>query len=168
VIEIRDLVAADWPAVAAIYAQGLDVATFEETVPGWPDWDAGHLAAPRLVAAAGTAVGDIAVSDTVVGWVAVAPTSSRECYRGVVGNSIYVAREQRGRGIGRLLLSELGRRTDELGIWTIQAGIFVENEASIALHAACGFRIVGTRERLARKRGTWRDVVLMERRSALV
>ena len=162
-IEIRDLVAADWPAVAAIYAQGLDVATFEETVPGWPDWDAGHLAAPRLVATA-----DRAAAEDVLGWVAVAPTSSRECYRGVVGNSIYVAREQRGRGIGRLLLSELCRRTDELGIWTIQAGIFVENEASIALHAACGFRIVGTRERLARKRGTWRDVVLMERRSALV
>jgi L-amino acid N-acyltransferase YncA len=158
VTRIRELVEADWPAAAEIYAEGLDIATFEETVPAWAAWDARHLAAPRLVA----------VGEDVVAWAAVSPVSTRECYRGVVHNSIYVARAQRGRGVGRLLLSELCRRADELGIWTIQAGIFVENEPSIALHASCGFRVVGTHERLARKRGTWRDVVLMERRSPAV
>jgi L-amino acid N-acyltransferase YncA len=158
VIEIRDLVEADWPLAAEIYGESLEIATFEETIPTWEAWDAGHLAAPRLVA----------VDEAVVAWTAVAPISSRECYRGVVHNSIYVARRRRGRGIGRLLLTELCRRTDQLGIWTIQAGIFVENKPSIALHASCGFRVVGTHERLARKRGTWRDVVLMERRSPVV
>jgi L-amino acid N-acyltransferase YncA len=158
VIEVRDLVEAHWPAAAAIYAEGLDIATFEETVPDWASWDAAHLATPRLAA----------VDNAVVAWAAVAPVSARECYRGVVASSIYVTHERRGQGVGRLLLSELCTRADRLGLWTIQAGIFAENEASIALHASCGFRVVGTHERLARKRGIWRDVVLMERRSAVI
>jgi L-amino acid N-acyltransferase YncA len=158
VIEIRELVEADWPAAAEIYREGLDVGTFEESAPPWDAWDARHLAAPRLAATDGD----------VLGWAAVSPISTRECYRGVVHNSIYVARRSRGHGVGGLLLSELCRRSDELGIWTIQAGIFAENEASIALHGSCGFRIVGTHERLAQKRGVWRDVVIMERRSSVV
>jgi L-amino acid N-acyltransferase YncA len=155
VSEIRELVAADYPAVARIYEDGLDVGTFEESVPTWVEWDAGHLPTPRLVA----------IDGDVVAWAAASPVSSRDCYRGVVEHSIYVARAARGRGVGLNLLTEFLRRTDELGLWTVQAGILAGNEASITLHAACGFRIVGTRERMAQKRGVWRDVVLMERRA---
>jgi len=149
----------DWPACARIYEEGLDVGTFEDEVPSWEEWDAGHLAAPRLVARENGAV---------LGWAALAPYSRRPCYRGVVENSVYVGWAARGRGIGQALLAELVRRADDAGLWTIQAGIFAGNDASIALHARCGFRVVGTRERLARKRGEWRDVVVMERRSPFV
>jgi phosphinothricin acetyltransferase len=159
-VTIDDLRAEDWPDAARIYAEGLDVGTFEETVPDWRDWDATHLAEPRLAARD--------PGGSLLGWAALAPVSRRRCYRGVVENSVYVARAARGRGAGRALLDELCRRADALGIWTIQAGILAGNDASVALHAACGFRVVGTRERLAQKRGEWRDVVLMERRSALV
>jgi phosphinothricin acetyltransferase len=147
----------DWPVCARIYEEGLDLGTFEETVPGWTEWDATHLAQPRLVARE---------EAEVVGWAALAPVSRRPCYRGVTENSIYVARDARGHGIGQALLAELIARADRLGIWTIQAGILAGNDASVALHERCGFRVVGTRERIAKKRGTWRDVVLMERRSA--
>jgi phosphinothricin acetyltransferase len=149
----------DWPACARIYEEGLDVGTFEETVPGWAEWDATHLAQPRLVARE---------EAEVVGWAALAPVSRRPCYRGVTENSIYVARASRGRGTGQALLAELVAQADGLGVWTIQAGILAGNDASVALHERCGFRIVGTRERIAQKRGAWRDVVLMERRSAVV
>jgi L-amino acid N-acyltransferase YncA len=148
----------DWPACARIYEEGLDAGTFEETVPGWAEWDATHLAQPRLVARDGA---------EVVGWAALAPVSRRPCYRGVTENSIYVALAARGRGFGRALLAELVTRADGLGVWTIQAGILAGNDASVALHERCGFRVVGTRERIAQKRGAWRDVVLMERRSEL-
>jgi L-amino acid N-acyltransferase YncA len=104
----------------------------------------------------------------VVGWAALAPYSERSCYRGVAENSVYIARGARGRGIGRALLEQLCRDADAAQIWTLQAGILAANEASIALHEACGFRRVGVREKLARKRGEWSDVVLMERRSALI
>ena len=153
---IEALLPADWPAVRAIYEQGLDLGTFEELVPTWDEWDRGHLVWPRLVARE---------DGRVVGWTALAPYSDRACYRGVAENSIYIAREARGRGIGRALLERLCRDADEAQIWTIQAGILAANEPSIALHAACGFRVVGVRERLARKRGEWSDVVLMERRA---
>jgi phosphinothricin acetyltransferase len=151
--------AAHWPQVAEIYAEGLELGTFEDRVPSWEEWDRGHLRSPRLVLLDGGAV---------LGWAALAPVSSRDCYRGVAENSVYVARAARGRGVGRALLEELVRRADAGGIWTIQAGILAGNDASVALHARCGFRVVGTRERIARKNGEWRDVVLMERRSALV
>src|SRR5262249_18664360 len=104
----------------------------------------------------------------VTGCAALTPVSRRDCYRGVAEVSVYVARAARGRGIGKALLAELVRQADETGIWTIQAGILSGNDASVALHAAWGFRVVGTGERMARKRGEWRDVVLMERRSDLV
>jgi phosphinothricin acetyltransferase len=160
-VSVEAMVRDDWPAVAEIYRQGIEDgdATFEVAVPSREEWDAGHLAVPRLVARAG---GDIA------GWAALAPVSDRCAYRGVVWDSVYVRRETRGQGIGRLLLERLVRETDGAGIWTLQAGIFPENGASIALHQCCGFRIVGVRERLGRRDGTWRDVVLLERRSPVV
>ena len=149
----------DWAACARIYEEGLDVGTFEDEVPSWETWDATHLAAPRLVARENGAV---------VGWAALSPVSNRRCYRGVVENSVYVGWPARGRGVGRALLSELVRQADVEGIWTIQAGVMDGNDASVALHTACGFRIVGTRERLAQKHGVWRDVLVLERRSASV
>jgi phosphinothricin acetyltransferase len=158
-MRIIELAPSHWPDAARIYAEGLDQGTFEERVPAWQEWDEGHLPAPRLVALA---------DDGVLGWAALAPVSRRECYRGVTEVSVYVARAARRRGVGRALLAELVRRADEAGIWTIQAGILAGNAASVALHESCGFRIVGTRERLACKRGAWLDVVLMERRSEIV
>jgi phosphinothricin acetyltransferase len=160
-VTIDAMRAEDWPACARIYADGLDTGTFEEAVPGWEPWDDSHLPEPRLVARD-------ADGGEILGWAALRPVSRRACYRGVTENSIYVARSARGRGVGRALLEELVRRADELGIWTIQAGILAGNAASVALHERCGFRVVGTRERIAKKRGAWCDVVLMERRSELV
>jgi len=159
VISIEALLPADWPAVRAIYEEGLDIGTFEELVPTWEEWDDGHLVWPRLVAREHGAV---------VGWAALAPYSDRSCYRGVAESSIYIARDARGRGVGRALLERLCAEADAAQIWTIQAGILAANEASIDLHAKCGFRLVGVREKLARKRGEWSDVVLMERRSSVV
>lgn len=155
---IDALLPADWPAVRAIYEEGLDVGTFDELVPTWEEWDQRHLVWPRLVAREGE----------VLGWTALSPYSDRSCYRGVAENSIYVAREARGRGVGRALLERLCQEADGAQIWTLQATILAANEGSIALHEKCGFRVVGVREKLARKRGEWSDVVLMERRSALI
>jgi phosphinothricin acetyltransferase len=147
---------ADWTVCARIYEEGLDAGTFENDVPSWDTWDASHLEAPRLVARENGAI---------VGWAALAPVSTRFCYRGVAENSVYVGWAARRRGVGRALLEELVHRSEDEGIWTIQAGIMEPNEASVALHAACGFRVVGTRERIAQKHGVWRDVILMERRA---
>jgi L-amino acid N-acyltransferase YncA len=158
-VNVEALVPADWPAVADIYEQGLELGTFEEFVPTWREWDAAHLVWPRLVAREDA---------EVLGWAALSPYSPRECYRGVAENSIYVARSAQGRGVGRALLERLCVEADDARIWTIQAGILSGNDASVALHQGCGFRIVGTRERIAKKRGAWRDVILMERRSALI
>jgi L-amino acid N-acyltransferase YncA len=155
-VTIEEMRPDDWPACARIYEEGLDVGTFEDDVPSWERWDETHLDAPRLVARENGAV---------LGWAALAPVSRRRCYRGVAENSVYVGWAARGRGVGGALLRELVRRSEDEGVWTIQAGIMGGNAASIALHAACGFRVVGTRERIAQKNGVWRDVVLMERRS---
>jgi L-amino acid N-acyltransferase YncA len=159
-VTIDELRAQDWPACARIYEEGLELGTFEETVPSWTSWNDAHLPEPRLVARDD--------GDAILGWAALAPVSHRDCYHGVTENSVYVAREARGRGVGQALLGELVRRADALGIWTITAGILVGNDASVALHERCGFRLVGVRERIAVKRGEWRDVVLMERRSPAV
>ena len=158
---VEEMTAADWPAVAEIYRQGLETgeASFETTVPGYDAWDRAHLERPRLVARAD---GD------VIGWAALSPVSDRCVYGGVAEDSVYVAAAAMGRGIGRILLSELVRRAEEDGIWTIQAGIFPENTASLALHERCGFRVVGLRERLGKHHGVWRDVLLVERRSARI
>ena len=148
----------DWPAVHAIYQAGIDTgnATFETTVPAWEDWDAAHLPDHRLVARDG---------DRVVGWSALAPVSDRCAYAGVAEDSIYIAPDARGRGVGRQLLTAVVASAEHAGIWTVQTAIFPENQASIRLHQACGFRVVGVRERLGRLHGRWRDVVLLERRS---
>jgi L-amino acid N-acyltransferase YncA len=157
-MRIRALRPTDWPQVVRIYEEGMLTgnATFETSLPSWDEWDAGHLADPRLVA---TLDGD------VVAWAALSPTSDRDCYRGVAEHSIYVAERVRGLGFGRQLLAALISASETAGIWTLQAGIFPENEASIALHSSLGFRIVGVRERLGRMNAVWRDVVLLERRS---
>jgi phosphinothricin acetyltransferase len=158
-VELRELRKEDWPAVKAIYEQGIagGNATFETEAPSWDDWDRTHLEGYRLVA---LQVGE------VVGWAALAPVSERCVYEGVAENSVYVADHAQGRGIGRALLEELVTRSERDGIWTIQTGIFPENEASIELHKRCGFRVVGVRERIGKHHGVWRDVVFMERRSA--
>lgn len=151
----------DWPAVAAIYAEGIATgnATFETAVPGYAAWHTAHLPDNRLVAKA---------DEVVVGWAALSAFSARAVYRGVAWETIYIAEHARGQGIGGGLLRALVEGAERAGIWTLQAGIFPENTASIALHERCGFRIVGTRERLGKLGATWRDVVLMERRSGVV
>jgi L-amino acid N-acyltransferase YncA len=157
-VAIEAMTAGDWDAVAEIYRRGLETghASFETSVPKFEDWDAAHLVEPRLVAR---------LDGRLIGWAALSPVSDRCVYGGVAEDSVYVAPELGGRGIGRRLLTELVRRAEEAGIWTLQAGIFPENTASLALHERCGFRVVGRRERLGRHHGAWRDVVLVERRS---
>lgn len=146
--------------VLAIYQAGIDEgdATFETAAPEWAEFSAARLPEHRFVALDGA-------SGAVLGWVAVSPTSSRCVYEGVVEHSVYVHPDARGRGIGRQLLASLVSSTEAAGIWTIESGIFPENTASLALHEAAGFRVVGTRERLGRQLGRWRDVLLLERRS---
>jgi L-amino acid N-acyltransferase YncA len=146
--------------VLDIYRLGIATgnATFETSPPDWPRF----IATRRHRSVALDADG------TVVGWVACSPVSDRDAYAGVVEHSVYVHPDAAGRGIGRALLNELITATEAAGIWTIQSGIFPENVASLALHAACGFRVVGTRERIARHPGRWRDVILLERRSPVI
>jgi L-amino acid N-acyltransferase YncA len=148
----------DWEAVAAIYAEGIatGLATFETEVPSWERWDRDHLEDHRLVARAG---------GEVLGWAALSRVSIREVYRGVAEASVYVASAARGRGVGELLLGALVRGAEKGGIWTVEAVVFPENEASVAMLEAGGFRVVGRRERLGQRDGEWRDVLLLERRA---
>jgi L-amino acid N-acyltransferase YncA len=159
-VEIRALREADWPAVAAIWADGMATgnATFETEVPSWDEFDRTRLPEHRLVA----------VDGDLVGWAALTPTSSRDCYAGVAENSVYVAAGARGRGVGHALLDALLAGADAAGIWTVQTSIFPENEASVALHLRVGFRVVGRRERIAKLDGAWRDTLFLERRSPVV
>lgn len=160
-LAVRTLRPADWPAVAAIYREGIVTrnATFETDVPAWAEWDRAHLAVHRLVAQR---------DGRVVGWAALSGVSERCVYAGVAEDSVYVAASARGQGVGRELLTQLVEGADRAGIWTIQAGVFPENAPSLALHLACGFREVGTRERIGSLDGVWRDVVLLERRSTSI
>jgi len=160
-VEILPLRPADWPAVRAIYEAGIATgnATFETTAPTWEAWDAAHLPGHRLLATDG---------GQVLAWAALAPVSDRCAYAGVAEDSIYVAPPAQGQGVGRALLAALIASAERAGIWTVQTGIFSENQASVRLHQACGFRVVGVRERLGRLQGRWRDVVLLERRSPLI
>ena len=148
-------------AVLDVYAEGIATgqATFETRVPSWEDWDQARLPEHRFVAVDG---------DRILGWVAVSPVSARAAYAGVVEHSIYVAAAARGRGVGAALMTRLVDSCDRGGVWTIQSGVFPENVASLALHARFGFRRVGVRERIGRRDGRWRDVVLLERRSPSV
>ncbi len=160
-IAIRPMESRDWPSVKAIYLEGIATgnATFESEAPEWAEWDAKHLPDARLVAEA---------DGGVVGWVALTPVSGRCVYSGVAELSIYVASAMRGRGMGNALLAALISESETKGYWTLQTGIFPENKASLALHQKLGFRILGTRERIGKMDGRWRDVVLMERRSTTV
>ncbi|MBA2298699.1 MAG: N-acetyltransferase [Actinobacteria bacterium] len=157
-MRIERLREADWAAVAAILAEGIATrnATFEVVTPTWEEWDHAHLDAHRLVA--------LEPGGDIVGWAALSPYSRRAAYAGVAEVSVYVADRARGRGVGRALLEALVESARGGGLWTLQAGIFPENEASVALHRSAGFREVGLRERIGRLDGTWRDVVLLERR----
>jgi L-amino acid N-acyltransferase YncA len=152
---------AHWPAVRRIYEEGMatGMATFETEAPDWAAWDAGHLAIPRLVARLG---GEVA------GWAALLPVSGRVCYRGVAEVSVYVAATARGFGVGRALLASLIPSSEAAGLWTLFSSIHSDNTASLALHAACGFRTVGRRERIARRADGWCDTIIMERRSDVV
>ncbi len=151
----------DWEEVRAIYLEGIATknATFETEAPPWEKWDSSHLGDARLVARGGGAV---------LGWAALSPVSSRCVYAGVAEVSIYVGARYAGRGIGRALLEALVALSERKGIWTLQAGVFPENAASVTLHKRCGFREVGRRERLGKMDGVWRDVLLLERRSNVV
>jgi phosphinothricin acetyltransferase len=162
-VTVREMVPADWPEVRDIYEQGIATgdATFETAAPTRLAWDAAHLASPRLVACAGAGVG----GGRLLGWAALTPVSSRAVYGGVADLGIYVADGARHRGVGTALLGAMIERSEAQGIWTLQAGVFPENRASLALHLAGGFRVVGTRERIGRMGDRWRDVVLLERRS---
>lgn len=155
---IREMDLSDWPSVARIYSEGIESghATFETDVPGWEAWDSGHLEDCRLVAE---------VEGEVVAWAALSPVSPRRVYRGVAEVSLYVGSAARGRQVGSELLAALVECSENAGIWTLQAVVFPENEASIALHARHGFRLVGTRERIGSHHERWRDTVLLERRS---
>jgi len=150
----------DWPAVSRIYEEGLatGVGSFETSVPSWEQWDAARLPHSRLVAR----------QPTVVGWVALSPVSQRPCYSGVAELGIYVAAGARGRGVGRALLEAAIESAERHGIWTLQGATIAGNDASLRLQARCGFRVVGRRERIARRGEVWHDTVLMERRSATV
>jgi phosphinothricin acetyltransferase len=144
-----------------IYREGMatGIATFEIEAPEWSVWDAGHLPHSRVVVRTDGAIG---------GWAALSPVSWRTCYSGVAEVSVYVAAEYRGQGLGRLLLTALIGESEAHGIWTLQAGIFAQNRASIALHERMDFRQIGVRERIAQRDGLWHDTVQMERRSSTV
>ena len=159
---IITLTEAHWPAVKAIYEAGIATgnATFETQAPAWQAWDTAHLGHCRLVA--------VDAAGTVLGWAALSPASGRCVYGGVAEISVYIAADARGQGVGRALLQALIAESEAHGIWTLQAGTFEENKASIGLHTQAGFRVIGYRERIGQHHGVWRNTVQMERRSSTV
>jgi L-amino acid N-acyltransferase YncA len=158
---IDQMQTADWPQVREIYLQGIagGQATFETEAPSWNEWDAAHLTVPRLVGRD---------SGKIIGWAALGPVSSRRAYAGVAETSVYVASDARGAGVGRQLLEALVSEAEKNQLWTLQAVMFPENTASVALHRACGFREVGRRERISKLNGVWRDTIVLERRSQII
>ena len=160
-VTIRAMTFADWPAVQAIYVEGIATgnATFETRPRDWDEWNSGHLEVGRLVAVRNHAIR---------GWAALSPVSKREVYTGVAEVSIYVAAPARGQGVGKALLASLIEHAEDAGIWMLQAVVFPENHATLRLHKSAGFREVGRRERIGRHFGRWRDTVVLERRSARV
>lgn len=160
-VTVREMLSSDGPRVLAIYQEGLDtgLASFETTAPPWEKWDSSHLASCRFVAESG---------GTVVGWAALSSVSDRCVYAGVAELSIYVAASARGRGVGSALMSRLIEASEAEGYWTLNSGVFPENEATVALHQKFGFRTVGRRDRIGQRHGVWRDTLLLERRSQTV
>ena len=158
---IDDLTSDDRDSVLAIYREGIDTgqATFETSVPAWDDWDKKHLAKPRLAAR---------IDGRLVGWIVLSPVSARPVYSGVCEASLYVAADYRNQGIGRALMEAMIDASEKHGIWTIQAVIFPENQASRGLLKSLGFREIGIRERIAKHNGIWRNTLLLERRSPMV
>jgi phosphinothricin acetyltransferase len=157
-MEIIPLLPSHWNEVKEIYEEGIATghATFQTEAPEWEEWDKAHSSTPRLVAIE---------NDHVLGWAAITPVSGRCVYAGVGEVSVYVSGAARGKGIGKQLLLALIDQSEQENFWTLQAGIFPENAASIAIHKACGFRIVGTREKIGKMKDIWRDTILLERRS---
>ena len=151
----------DWEAVKEIYEEGIVTgnATFQQSAPAREEWNNSHLQHSRIVAKE---------DNNILGWAALTPVSGRCVYAGVAEVSVYVTDKARGKGLGKQLLQKLIEESEANGIWTLQAGIFPENRASIKIHEACGFRILGTRERIGKMNGAWRDTILMERRSETV
>ena len=160
--EIRKMQPEDSNDVLDIFQQGINGrnATFDKEIPTWEYWDKSHFAVSRFVL--------LNEDEKVVGWCALKPTSDRECFKGVAEISIYLDNEFQSRGLGKLLLKKLILDSEENGFWTLQAGIFPENAASISLHQSLGFRKVGVREKIAEMHGVWRDIVLLERRSTVI
>lgn len=161
-LNIREMVETDWQRVSAIYKQGVEtgIATFQNSIPEYKEWDESHLKTCRYV---------ITHHQKVVGWAALSPVSSRCVYAGVAELSVYVDNDYKGQGLGSRLLTYLSDQTEKYGIWTLQAGIMQENKTSINLHKKCGFREVGYREKIGKDiNGIWRNIVLMEKRSPLV
>ncbi|WP_159471279.1 GNAT family N-acetyltransferase [Dyadobacter sp. 3J3] len=161
-MEIRILESTDWPGVREIYAQGIATgqATLEISTPDWDSWDRSHVSKLRFVAT--TDKGEIA------GWAALTPVSGRCVYAGVAEVSVYVGSTFRGQKVGDFILKHLIRESEQEGYWTLQAGIFPENSASIGLHKKNGFRLIGYRENIGKMNGVWRNVSLLERRSKVV
>lgn len=157
-LQIDQMNADDWPMVAQIYQEGIEtgIATFEQKIPRWEQWDEHHIRSCRLVAR---------YDSHIVGWAALSSVSSRCVYGGVAEISIYVTANARGKKIGEQLLRKLIAESEKQGYWTLQSGIFPENVASIGLHKKCGFRKIGYRERIGRLNGIWKDNILMEKRS---
>lgn len=161
IITFRQMSAADWSSVAAIYKQGIESgnATFQQDVPTWDDWNDGHLKSCRIIAE---------LDSAIVGWAALSPVSGRCIYAGVAEVSVYVSSNHRGQKIGAQLLEKLISESEQAGIWTLQSGIFPENTSSLKIHLNSGFRQVGYREKIGKMNGVWRNTVLLERRSKIV
>ncbi len=157
-MEIKELHPTHWPEVKKIYEEGIATgyATFQTSAPSWEEWDTAHAAKPRLVAVE---------NDRVLGWAAITPVSGRCVYAGVGEVSVYVGAHARGKGVGKQLLAALISESEKENYWTLQAGVFPENKASLHLHQSIGFRIVGTREKIGKMDGIWRDTVLLEKRT---
>jgi L-amino acid N-acyltransferase YncA len=160
-MQIIQMTAEHWPQVKAIYEDGIATghATFQTAAPSWEEWGKAHVQHCRLVAIE---------SKNIAGWAALTPVSGRCVYAGVAEVSVYVASDARGRGIGTALLKKLIIESEQYNFWTLQAGIFPENAASVKMHESAGFRVIGKREKIGQMNGTWRDTLLLERRSAVI
>lgn len=160
-IEIKHMEPQDWESVSKIYKKGIDAknATFETEIPTWNQWNDAHIISCRLIAT---------IHNVIVGWAALSPVSIREVYKGVAEVSIYVDIAQSGKGVGFKLLEKLISESEKAGFWTLQSGIFPNNNASLRIHEKLGFRKIGYREKIGKRDGAWHDNILMERRSKII